>query len=301
MRCVVGCVSAPRSRTTRPPGEGGAPQPPLGDPQARIHVAPVGFEVERIVQPVVEGRADRVYLITRSGGRDAAAPFLEEVLRRLHSCGWPLDIRVVRTDIWDVLEALHVYRSIFRQELRLDRHAEGVIPLRVNVSTGTKILAIAGTLACMLWKGDPYYVQVSRTWYTGLQPRVQEVNDVVTRIEPVSVYELRAPSTEMVQVMEALQARGGSIRKKELIQVLGLDRPGPEGGKPPSPQAQHSRLRSRLTPLEKRWGFIQTSELGGMRGRVRLTKQGELALALFSSGTGRGRAKSEGPEGRGEA
>ena len=159
-----------------------------------------------------------------------------------------------------------------------------MVPLTDACSEGTKIMAIAGTLACMLWKGDPYYVQVSRTWYTGLQPQVQEVNDVVTRVEPVSVYELRSPTREMVQVMEALAQKGGSLRKKELIQILGLDRTSPDGGKPPSPQAQHSRLRSRLVPLEKRWGFVQTSELGGLRGRVSLTRQGELALALFSSG-----------------
>ncbi len=275
----------PGRTSTRKAREGPATAgPPLGDPQARIHVAPVGFEVERVVAPILEGRADRVYLVTRAGGRDAAAPFVAEIQRRLSRSGLPVDIRIVRTDIWDVLDALQVYRGIFRQELRIDRHATGVIPIRVNVSTGTKIMAIAGTLACMLWKGDPYYVQVSRTWYTGLQPQVQEVNDVVTRVEPVSVYELRSPTREMVQVMEALAQKGGSLRKKELIQILGLDRTSPDGGKPPSPQAQHSRLRSRLVPLEKRWGFVQTSELGGLRGRVSLTRQGELALALFSSG-----------------
>lgn len=256
----------------------------MGDPQARVHICPVGFEVERVVAPVIEGRADRVYLVTRAGPEDAAASFLAEVERRLGAGGWPLDVRVVRADIWDVLDALNVYREIFRQEKRMDRRAAGVLPIRVNVSTGTKILAIAGTLACMLWKGDPYYVQVSRTWYTGLKPRVQEVNDVVTRVDPVSVYELRSPTHEMVQVMEALARRGGSLRKKELIQTLGLDRPAPDGGRAPSPQAQHSRLRSRLVPLEKRWGFVQTSELGGLRGRVTLTRQGELALALFASG-----------------
>jgi hypothetical protein len=135
----------------------------------------------------------------------------------------------------------------------------------------------------MLWKGEPYYVQVSRAWYSGLTPKVQPVNDVVSRVDPVSVYELRAPGRELVEVLEALARRGGALRKRDLIRELGLDRPTTDGdgaARELSPQAQHSRLRSRLDPLETKWGFV-TSDLGGARGRVRLTPQGRLALAIF--------------------
>ncbi|MCI4354501.1 MAG: DUF6293 family protein, partial [Thermoplasmata archaeon] len=66
----------PRRGTDRPTGR----DLPLGDPHARIHVAPVGFEVERVTQPILAERADRVYLLTRSGD-DAAAPFVDEVVR----------------------------------------------------------------------------------------------------------------------------------------------------------------------------------------------------------------------------
>jgi uncharacterized protein DUF6293 len=173
-------------------------------------------------------------------------------------------------------------RRIFESERRVDRRAPNVVPIRVNVSTGTKITAIAGTLACMLWRGEPYYVQVSTAWYSGLQPRIRSVNDVVRAVEPVSVYELRAPGPELVDLLEALARRGGTLRKRDLIRELGLDRPEP-GGKAPSPQAQHSRLRTRLIPLETRWGFV-ASDPGGARGRVRLTDQGRLALLMFGGG-----------------
>ncbi|MCI4345439.1 MAG: DUF6293 family protein [Thermoplasmata archaeon] len=251
----------------------------VGDPHARIHLAPVGFEVERVVEPVLRERADRVYLLTRESA-DAAEPFVEEVRRRLARAPWPVEVRLVRTDIWDVFGALAALRRIFAAERRTDRHALDVVPIRVNVSTGTKITAIAGTLACMLWKGEPYYVQVSRAWYSGLTPKVRTVNDVVARIDPVSVYELRAPSRELVEVLEALDRRGGRLAKRELIRELGLDRPADGGGHSPSPQAQHSRLRNRLEPLENRWGFV-AGERSGARGRVGITPQGRLALALF--------------------
>jgi uncharacterized protein DUF6293 len=251
----------------------------VADPHARIHIAPVGFEVERVVEPILRERADRVYLLTRESA-DAAEPFVAEVRRRLARAAWAVEVRLVRTDIWDVFGALAELRRIFTAEHRTDRHALDVVPIRVNVSTGTKITAIAGTLACMLWKGEPYYVQVSRAWYSGLTPKVRPINDVVERVDPVNVYELRAPSRELVEVLEALDRHGGRLPKRELIRELGLDRPSEGAGRIPSPQAQHSRLRNRLEPLENRWGFI-AGERSGARGRVGITPQGRLALALF--------------------
>ena len=256
---------------------------PLGDPRARVHIAAVGFEVERVTEPITTDRADRVYLLTRSEHDDAAA-FVAEVERRLRLAPWPVEVRVVRTDIWDVFGALAVYRQIFEAERRFDRHQDGVVPLKVNVSTGTKITAIAGTLACMLWKGEPYYVRVSQAWYSDRSPKVRAVNDVIRTVDPVGVYELRQPGPELVGVLEALRRRGGTLRKHELIRELGLDRPL-EGGAPTSPQARHGRLRRRLEPLERRWGFVRIDS-GGPRGRVHLTEQGRVALVLFGSSRG---------------
>ncbi|MGI0071380.1 MAG: DUF6293 family protein [Thermoplasmata archaeon] len=262
--------------------------PPLGDPHARIHLVPVGFEVERVTEPLETERADRVYLVSRRE-RDAAAPFVEEVTRRLRAARWPIDVRLLGTDPWNVFETLAAYRGVFEAERRTARGAPGVLPLRVNVSTGTKITAIAGTLACMLWNGEPYYVQVSRSWYSDRTPSVRAVHDVVERVEPVNVYELRAPAPDLVEVLAALARRGGSLRKRELLRELGLDHPGADGSAAASPQAQHGRLRRRLEPLEERWGFVRT-EATGPRARVRLTEQGRVALALFGVPTSSTRA-----------
>lgn len=275
---ATACRGSVTSSTPRRPAR--ALHAGRGDPRARIHVAAVGFEVERVTQAILEDRADRVYLLTQAG-EDAAGPFVEEVRRRLAARA-DLEVAVEATAIWDVFATLSTLRRIFETEKRLDRHAASVVPLRVNVSTGTKISAIAGTLACMLWHGEPYYVQVSRSWYSGLTPKVRPVNDVVRRVEPVSVYELRSPAPELVEVLEALQRRGGTLRKRDLIRELGLDQPLPDEGprRLPSAQAQHSRLRHRLDPLEGKWGFV-AADPGGARGRVTLTDQGRLALTLF--------------------
>ncbi|MGI0054348.1 MAG: DUF6293 family protein [Thermoplasmata archaeon] len=252
-------------------------------------MAAVGFEIERVTDPIARDRADRVYLITRAE-RDDAAPFVEEVERRLRELDWPIEVELVRTDLWDVFGALALYRRIFESERRLDRGATAVVPLRVNVSSGTKITAIAGTLACMLWRGEPYYVRVSQAWYSGRAPKVRAVHDVVQDVAAVGVYELRQPTPELVEVLEALARRGGSLRKHELVRELGLDR-AVDGAEAPSPQARHGRLRRRLDPLERRWGFVRI-DAGGPRGRVHLTEQGRVALVLFGAGAAAIPAKS---------
>ena len=267
----------PRSST----GRSVAPSS-TGDPRARIHVAAVGFEVERVTEAVRADRADRVYLLSRAEN-DAAAPFLSAVRRRIASLPWSPEVHVLTADIWDLFACLAAYRHIFSAEHRLDRRAAEVVPIRVNVSTGTKITAIAGTIACMLWKGEPYYVRLSRAWYSERAPRLRAVTDVVDKVEPMGVYELRMPSPELVEVLEALGRRGGSLRKFELIRELGLDRPSPSSSPAHvSAQAQHGRLRRRLEPLAERWGFVRI-EPRGPRGRVHLTEQGRVALALFGT------------------
>ncbi len=98
----------------------------------------------------------------------------------------------------------------------------------------------------------------------------------------MGVYELRMPSSELVEVLEALARRGGALRKFELIRELGLDRPSASHPSLLSPQARHGRLRRRLDPLEERWGFVRIEPTGPL-GRVILTEQGRVALALFGT------------------
>ena len=50
----------------------------------RVHIAPVGFEVDRIIIPAKQMRADRVWLIGHSNlSDDKARPFLEKIRKAL--------------------------------------------------------------------------------------------------------------------------------------------------------------------------------------------------------------------------
>ena len=50
----------------------------------RIHIAPVGFEVDRIVEPAVKYKADKVYLLVHNNKKeDKATPYIENVIKEL--------------------------------------------------------------------------------------------------------------------------------------------------------------------------------------------------------------------------
>jgi hypothetical protein len=64
-----------------------------------------------------------------------------------------VSIEKVTTDVWDLFECLKCYKAIMQHECKTAH-------IYINVSTGSKIASIAGTLACMIWKGTPYYTHI---------------------------------------------------------------------------------------------------------------------------------------------
>ena len=50
----------------------------------RIHIAPVGFEVDRIVIPATVNKADKVYLLVHDNKtEDKAGPYIDRVIKQL--------------------------------------------------------------------------------------------------------------------------------------------------------------------------------------------------------------------------
>src|SRR6476660_3562752 len=109
----------------------------------RVHIATVGFQVKRITEPLIRERADKVYLITHLQD-DKVAPYLEKIFKVLRKEKF-LNIEKRTTNIWDLFECLQTYKKIITEE-------QGA-HIYINVSTGSKVSSIAGTLACMIWKG----------------------------------------------------------------------------------------------------------------------------------------------------
>ncbi len=60
-------------------------------------------------------------------------------------------------DIWNLFDCLQTYKKIINEE---EEKGGKSAHIYINVSTGSKVSSIAGTLACMIWKGTPYYAHI---------------------------------------------------------------------------------------------------------------------------------------------
>ena len=124
-------------------------------PELRIHIVTVGFQIRRITEPLIRERADKVYLITRAH-EDKATAYLDKVMKILRKEKY-LQVEKRAMDIWNLFDCLQTYKKIINEEEEKggkDAH------VYINVSTGSKVSSIAGTLACMIWKGTPYYAHI---------------------------------------------------------------------------------------------------------------------------------------------
>jgi hypothetical protein len=243
----------------------------------RVHIAPVGFDsVERIAAPLIEQRADRVYLVSRSK-QDPASEIVGKVRAALARYPY-IEVKHVYANIWDLFSCLEKYRDIFGSEK--DNH------VYVNVSTGSKILSMAGMLACMLWQGTPYYARLD---YEDGGPSADADKRKVTGLDFLPVYQINMPTPESLQVLGFLDKAGGKMSKKQLIEELQSPKvkmiPVYLPSQPRS--APHSRLRAILDPLESHWHFVETRSRG-RRTDVLLTEQGRNALRIFGSGSHQG-------------
>src|SRR5579864_6987817 len=117
----------------------------------RIHIVPVGFEFLRVTEPLIRMQADKVYLVTYQED-DNATKFFAKIKKELSQKYRHIKVEEVFIDIWDLYECIQKFREIIL--LEKGNH------VYINVSTGTKITAIAGMLSCMLWDAVPYYAPV---------------------------------------------------------------------------------------------------------------------------------------------
>lgn len=115
----------------------------------RIHIAPQGYEDERIYLPALDLDADRVILLIHDDEDETASECRDTVISELNDKGVKTDVR--RCDIFDINDSLE---TLF-EEIRSRPSGDDI---KVNVSAGSKIMAIAGMIACMFTGADPIYV-----------------------------------------------------------------------------------------------------------------------------------------------
>lgn len=237
----------------------------------RVHIIPIGYDSTRVTKPLVEKKADKVYFIRHRGDKKDSAYFKfisEEISKNSNQI--ETDERFV--NLWDLYECIETYREIIKKEK--SNH------VYINVSTGSKITAIAGMLTCMLFKNaEPYYVDVD---YPSQTKKAIILKYKVKGYKSLPVFEINKPKNEHLMILKLLK-ENGKMRKTDLIEELENLKVIRKKEKPDedfTTHAKHSQLNSFLLPMESEYNFIEI-ETHGKRSDVIIKEQGEQALRIF--------------------
>ena len=244
----------------------------------RVHIAPLGFEHDRVVEPAKRLKADRLILL--EWGEGDRPPFFEELYTAIEEAGIEREIR--SCDIFDMYEVVRVTAKEVRRRENDDVY--------VNIATGSKISAIGCMIACMASDATPYYV-VPEGYTERETDGTTPVSYGVKNIKQLPAYPIDAPDEQLIYVMEYI-FRHGPVTKKELIDFGrgdGKPLPGADvvAGLPfiAEYEADSDRARYRLLdthildPLENK-GFIELRAVG-RRTDIDITEDGENTLSAF--------------------
>jgi hypothetical protein len=240
----------------------------------RVHVAPVGFEVDRIVLPAINMKADRMWLIVHAGA-DKGDKFVKAIQSKLKDARIEcLKASADRIDLFDILRAL---RTIILKEKQNS--------ILVNVSVGSKIQAIASMMACMMFKDlamiKPYYVVPER--YNSSQEDKEEtegLKDIIGLPE----YKIEIPSDKLIRCLALVDERaGGKITKRELKDLaIENNLIHVDDKKISSDQAAYMALNKNLVEPLLDWNFITESKVGSHH-IISLTEDGRHALKFLNT------------------
>jgi hypothetical protein len=218
-------------------------------------------------------QADKVYLVSFSEDDDASK-FFVQINKELAQKYRHIKVEEVFIDIWDLYACIEKFREIILTEK--GNH------VYMNVSTGTKITAMAGMLACMLWGATPYYARVS---YPSPKPAIDLHTEHVEEPDILPVYDINKPRPEFMLVLSIIEQNGGHVRKARLIEKLeelSVISIRDERKTELSEAAKHSQLRAILDPMGSEWKYV-TVEARGRRSEVTITEQGRAALKIFGT------------------
>jgi len=246
----------------------------------RVHVMPLGFEHDRIVEPAREYRADRVVLLDWIADDIERPAYHDDVRADLADAG--IETQCRDCELFDLYDSIAVIADVVTAEATPTDDADVANEVYVNLATGSKITAIGGMIACMVTgAASPYYVRAER-YASGTEP----VGYGMELAIDLPTYPMDHPDRQQVAVLDRL-AGAGACSKKELIRfgterdlpfVADCDRPFDASGKPT--KQSYARLRRHVVePLVDR-EFVTVESVGTTR-QVRLTDAGRNARRAF--------------------
>ena len=232
----------------------------------RVHFAPLGFQVQRIVEPMKMVRADVGIILTYSQ-TDRAQHLLPKVISDLEESN--IRTETLRCNIWDTSEVVNEIGAVVTSARQHEYF--------FNLSTGTRNASIAGVMAGMFWQVTPYFMPINDQG----KP-IDSEQDFPVSGSPnfVPTFEVPILEKQALMALEFLVSRSGPFWKREVLSFLkekGVI--APRLKQSVSDQALQGQLDSILNKLTS-WGFIELSGRG-KKLKIGITPKGIEGRKMF--------------------
>jgi len=233
----------------------------------RVHIAPVGYEIDRIVLPAKKMRADKVILLVHENvNEDKATKFYQKISEQLKKLNIESTIEYHnRTKLFAIIKTV---KQLILQE-------KGNI-ISVNLASGSKVQAIGCMMASMMFNDDdnvnPFYVEAKE--YLGFSGKA--ISKGIKEIESIPTYEIQTPEDRHIQALKIVVDNDGKISKKEMAKIAIEQKLIIVNAENESQATYASLDKNIISVLENRWGFVKVNKIGRTRW-IEITEEGKHA------------------------
>ncbi|MFT4244855.1 MAG: DUF6293 family protein [Candidatus Woesearchaeota archaeon] len=241
--------------------------------EKRVHIVPVGFEIDRIVIPLIENKADKIYFLMRDKEENAELHY-KEIIKQLNKEGIN-NIEKIQVDMGNIYSITNKIRKIIEKEEKNN--------IFINVSSGSKLCSIGATMASMMIKTKKIhlYYGVPEDYNKEKQGELNVLSSGCKDCLDVPVYKIHLPDEELIQFLikiKQLNIKGEIVTQKKLINFLpNLSK---DDKKSNNPKVYMRLKRDYLDKLFYDWKLI-TFEGKGKNSEIKLTENGEELIKFF--------------------
>jgi len=169
----------------------------------RIQIAPVGFEIDRVVIPAIEGKAEKVYLMVhKNRPEDKAVKYATNIQKKLKAAN--IESEFVYADWENIEEITRVARDLILREANNE--------IAINLASGSKNHAIGLDRACMTFRNrsniHPFYPEAKK-WTAWKYPKQQSTG--VKKIKQIPIHRIIVPEPELIDALKIIKRDGVDI------------------------------------------------------------------------------------------
>jgi hypothetical protein len=239
-----------------------------------VHIAPVGYEFDRISEPAIDHDADVIYLLESGEPSLPSAdypPYHQELESTLTDAG--VEVRWRTVDVYDIYDVLGAVTTVAAE------HDDDIV--RVNVSSGTKLSAVGAAIASMTTDATGYFV------YPDEYAHHVEDEPLTTGYEDDEVlpsYPIESPTTDQVAVMAFLDEKNDetyTAKKKDVIEFAeDAELRFITANRPANDKAKFALLNANIVDPLLENDYIDVESVGRQK-QLTLTDTGRHALRAF--------------------